>query len=232
MSPHCTQVAGFTKVYWIPRGRGGGREGGWRQAPRCGGSWLGRPGRGRVWAVADGRPVVRGAQPSATRRETVRVEKARPKGKCRPRRRPGGPRGGRRQREQPLQRLRGRTTSGIPPGPQEARGGGWGDWRAGASGHREAGQAHLPLFDKLGQVFRLPLLPPEAPGGPSCRGGLTTPQGVSASISLAAGSCITWRETQAVPVPVPVPWGAGTSSQPCPGGPATCPCPSPHPSCS
>lgn len=80
------------------------------------GSSLRRIPAGSAWE----RQGLDSSRPSARRRQTVGVEQAEEKAW-------GGPRGGRRQREWHSQQLRGRTTSGIPPGPHEARGGGWGD---------------------------------------------------------------------------------------------------------
>lgn len=79
------------------------------------------------------------------------VGQAGPRGRCRPRRRPPGPRGGRRQREQHARRLRGKRAAGIPPGPQEAWGGGWGEGALRPLGKLTA-RTHLLLFDMLGQV--------------------------------------------------------------------------------
>ena len=96
-------------------------------------------------------------------------------------------------------------------------------------------------------LMRLALRSPSRPpaGGP-----LSAPRGVSASIYLAAGSFITWRETQARRPLSRHPhravwgrgqrgwsgeqgfWGAVTPSLLYPGAPATCPTPSPNPSCS
>lgn len=117
------------------------------------------------------------------------------------------------------------------PRASRGPGRGLGRWRAGASGHREAGHAHgLNTPAALRHAWpgvRAAPAPPLKPRGALLQGG---PDHLTGSLSIRlrqlAAALPGGRHRPSRPL------GRGMSSQPCPGGPASCPCPSPHPRCS
>ena len=79
----------------------------------------------------------------------------------------------------------------VPGGP----GRGLGRRSAEASGQAHGQDTPVALQHAWLGVRAAPAPPLKPQGSPPAAGGLNTPQGVPASIYLAAGSCVTWGET-------------------------------------
>ena len=110
MSPHCTQVAGFTKVYWIPGGGG-----------VAAGSSLRRILAGPAWerqGLDSSRRETSGERCPALGHEEGDGGggAGRTQGEAQAEEKAWGSQGREEAGEQPSQRLRGKTTSGIPRG--------------------------------------------------------------------------------------------------------------------
>ena len=152
------------------------------------------------------------------------VEQAGPKGKRRPRRRPGGPRGGRRQGNSLRSASEARQPLGFPQGPRRPREGageteGWGLWPPG-------GWASTPatLQQAWPGVPAAPA-PPGSPRGALLQGGPEHPTG-SLSIHLSGSWQLRYLEGD-TGRPRPRPLGSGDVLPALPGGPSHVPLPVP-----
>ena len=164
MSPHCTQVAGFTKGYWIPGGGG-----------VAAGSSLRRILAGPAWerqGLDSSRRETSGERCPALGHEEGDGGggAGRTQGEAQAEEKAWGSQGREEAGEQPSQRLRGKTTSGIPPGPQEARGGGWGDGGLGPLATGRLGKHTCHSSTSLARCSGCPCSPRKPQGGPPVGG--------------------------------------------------------------